>query len=698
MAEKLSSFDNSKNSTLKTVQLFLELGPLFTAITLVALLVKIDNQHLFAVLPLFIGWGLCLRWQLRGFFATLALFVVVGVLFQDQIVIGTPMWTYGFAISCLLSLFITALGVSEVTSTVAPLEKERFDARLHSHHLEKMLAEARSKLKQQEIWIEQNIGQKQIELSSSQDQIESFKQILEQHRIQIDEKEKEHTIYVEDLLLKERQIIALEQRCRELERVLSAPAQEREPDLFNEGVQNALDKANYELKIISKQLSDFEKIRTEHECKIAVQEDELMTLQDELQKMHHSLHEVESELSDAKTLARDQEHIADELRKESVIKEDELTALRHEKDSLLSIYENHEMSYREKFQEKTAELEELKRALKHANGELTALQQSQSSTDLQAELDKAQFSVLELEEQLSQLTEKNTNEQKEIADLKVKLEVVQTQATEKQQQLLQLEKQQQNMIAHIQSGADQQISEFKEGLQKAQAEVLEKEKELLTLKHQLANGETGAGALKAELADKERQLAALKHELANRETGTGALKEELEKIQAQAAEKEQQIIALKQEFETTMHGSGQEIDQLNAELKKQIAELESALQHAQLESQKQIDKLLAVQEGNKQEIKKSSSDSSDEEYRHLYLQLRTQFDQKTDLLHKTRKEIFRLENKLLARDRDLQEAELEPHQDLQALMKKTNELNDSYQKSEETIQALEKLVTSLIEA
>lgn len=80
----------------------------------------------------------------------------------------------------------------------------------------------------------------------------------------------------------------------------------------------------------------------------------------------------------------------------------------------------------------------------------------------------------------------------------------------------------------------------------------------------------------------------------------------------------------------------------------------------------------------------------------LYKQLKKQFEQKNDVLHLTRKELFNLEGELFYIKRELEMKSLEKNEESESLLKTIQSLNEENQLFEEEILMLNDLVSSLL--
>lgn len=113
------------------------------------------------------------------------------------------------------------------------------------------------------------------------------------------------------------------------------------------------------------------------------------------------------------------------------------------------------------------------------------------------------------------------------------------------------------------------------------------------------------------------------------------------------------------------------------------------------ESSRQSDQIAALQEEEntlREELTKQHARAAPS---HPYEELRKQFDEKSDVLNTTRKELFAMEGKYLAIQKEMEDKFLEPHQELQGLLKQFNELQAHCTSLEDDLKKHQELLTEL---
>ena len=113
---------------------------------------------------------------------------------------------------------------------------------------------------------------------------------------------------------------------------------------------------------------------------------------------------------------------------------------------------------------------------------------------------------------------------------------------------------------------------------------------------------------------------------------------------------------------------------------------ETSRQNEQLNALQEETNILREDLANKQELPPSL---------HPYEELRKQFDEKCDVLNATRKELFAMEGKHLAIQKEMEGKLLEPHQDLQQLLNQFNALEAYCSRLENDLTRHQELLTEL---
>lgn len=112
------------------------------------------------------------------------------------------------------------------------------------------------------------------------------------------------------------------------------------------------------------------------------------------------------------------------------------------------------------------------------------------------------------------------------------------------------------------------------------------------------------------------------------------------------------------------------------------------------ENSRQSDQLAALQEESNT-LRKELTKQEAHPPPHPYDELRKQFDEKSDVLNATRKELFAMEGKYLAIQKDMEDKLLEPHHELQELLTQFNALEAYCTGLEDDLARHQELLTEL---
>lgn len=329
--------------------------------------------------------------------------------------------------------------------------------------------------------------------------------------------------------------------------------------------------------------------------------------------------------------------------------------------------------------------------------EKEALQQSEKrSENLQRNIAEIQLESTSLKQNCAELTERLQKQQTELqlhaerfqqqgAELQTQTQLFQQQHAELQIQAQLFQEQHielQQLKAEVAAAAAREtamkaLEEAKSEEHKAAASALSSLEQQLEEKNQLLNGKNQEiEAIKERQQRSEEQSEGLLQEIFQRRHECTLLKQRCEKITDDFHFREA-------EFEKTKERLTLELEETKRSLAQQLEEVKSDLA-LQLEEAKKVapDQQLAKAQG-------------------LYKQLQEQFADKSDLLNKTRQELFAAGEDKAQLERQLRESELQGEQlehlaSLKAQLKvTTDELTSQEKLHREEIEALQAIITKL---
>lgn len=174
------------------------------------------------------------------------------------------------------------------------------------------------------------------------------------------------------------------------------------------------------------------------------------------------------------------------------------------------------------------------------------------------------------------------------------------------------------------------------------------------------------------------------------------LKQKIEEAKAQAAEKESELLSLhnqmtslQAEREAELIYLKQQISTLQAEKESELGMLKEQIRTLEAEKAQQIVQPSSVQDGENAE--------TIQYWEIQYKQLRSQFDEKSDVLNETRKELFFVENELLTLQKQEEDLAHDENEEQKNLISHLQNLEVECSDLEDQVELLQDIVSSLQE-
>lgn len=247
---------------------------------------------------------------------------------------------------------------------------------------------------------------------------------------------------------------------------------------------------------------------------------------------------------------------------------------------------------------------------------------------------------------------------------------------------------------------------------------------LLTLKEERRDHERHVQDLDAQVQDLQHQLSSHRHHLSLAWQESSMLKEEGEKqrkqlVSSYESAQSQSMFYLQQkqmtesaleQFRSEMEKLKQEKDEKQNQFLEEFNHLKQKIEEAQREMAEKENELQSLKEQiNVLQAEKDKSMPAEaftensengelaQYWETLYKQLRVQFDEKSDVLSETRKELFFIENQLLTLQKQEEDQAHDENEDQKNLICHLQNLGEECTDLEEQVTFLQEIVSSLQE-
>lgn len=404
------------------IQFWTLLGPFFIVITLfLTSFSEVPNKDLFLVAV--IGLALCLKKKGRGLFYSSIMLLVLIFLKHFQIS-SNHLWQFGVELSLFLGFIISSYCIEETWDFINSFHLSNSDNRLKIEKLEEELKKEEDFHLRQHKNFKYEIDRVNLQLEEKKNEINSFKQLVQNLRETIKENEKQKIIFIDQFKEKDKSATGLRQEIEDLkEHILSLGNLEelyqRNQKLLNDLNQARVDKEqshaiNQSLsKMVSKEIEEKrEKDEQNHSLieRATIAENKILFLQEEIALLNQKIKKYQGEVSSSK---KEDLFFSKQIEEKKIL--DQYEKKYQELIKIESLYKQ----LKNQFEEKKKVLSDARKELFLTKEELEKIKKEKELRELDEtkEVKELYCQIGKFEEELKRLEEENINLQEIISKL-----------------------------------------------------------------------------------------------------------------------------------------------------------------------------------------------------------------------------------------------------------------------------------------